>query len=105
MAVEAEDAAEELLAEAVHYRHGDDERRDAERDPRQRENGDDRDEAFLAARAQVAEGDQALERTKGHQGAATRLSAASAAISLRSPLLRFFTSTTLLATPRGPMTS
>ena len=35
MAVEAEDAAQQLDAEAVHHRHDDDERRDAERDAEQ----------------------------------------------------------------------
>ena len=49
MAVEAEDLAEQFLAEAVHHRHDDDERRDAEHDAEEREAGDDRNESFLAA--------------------------------------------------------
>jgi hypothetical protein len=53
------------LAEAVHHRHHDDQRRDAEHDPEEREAGDDRDESFLAPRAQVAQRQHPLEGAKG----------------------------------------
>ena len=55
VAVEAEDLVEQLLAEAVHHRHDDDERRDAEHDAEERKAGDDRDKSFLAPRAQIAQ--------------------------------------------------
>ena len=64
MAVEAEDLVEQLLAETVHHRHHDDQRRDAEHDAEERKAGDDRDEAFLAARAQIAPGQHPLEGRK-----------------------------------------
>jgi hypothetical protein len=54
MAVEAEDLVEQFLAEAVHHRHHDDQRGDAEHDAEEREAGDDGDEAFLATRPQIA---------------------------------------------------
>ena len=76
MAVEAEDAAQQLGAEAVHHRHDDDERGDAERDAEQREDGDDGDEALLAPRAQIAERDHALERAEDHRVAPSRARAA-----------------------------
>ena len=62
MAVEAEDLVEQLLAEAVHHRHDDDQRRDAEHDAEEREAGDDRNESFLAPRPQVAQRQHPLER-------------------------------------------
>ena len=64
MAVEAQDLVEQLLAEAVHHRHHDDERGDAQQDAEEGEAGDDRDEAFLAPRPQVAQGQHPLERSE-----------------------------------------
>ena len=61
MPVEAEDAAQQFLAEAVHHRHDDDQGGDAEEDAEEREQGDDRNEPFLPARPQVADGDHPLE--------------------------------------------
>ena len=61
MAVQAEDAAEQFLAEAVHHAHDDDERGDAECDADEGENGDDGDEALALAGAEVAEGDHPFE--------------------------------------------
>ena len=46
VAVEPEDLVEQLLAEAVHHRHHDDEGRDPEHDAEEGEPGDDRDEAL-----------------------------------------------------------
>ena len=66
MAVEAEDAADQIGAEPVHHRHDDDQRRDAERDAQQREDRDDRDEPFLAPRPQIAERDHPLEGAEDH---------------------------------------
>jgi hypothetical protein len=54
MAVEAEDLVQQFLAEAVHHRHHDDQRGDAEHDAEEREAGDDRNESFLAPRPQIA---------------------------------------------------
>jgi hypothetical protein len=42
MRVEAEDLIQELDMKAVHHRHDDDQRADAQRDAEQREDGDDR---------------------------------------------------------------
>jgi len=52
MAVEPEDLAEQLLAEAVHDGHHGDECEDAEQDTEEREPGQHRYEAFLAPRPQ-----------------------------------------------------
>src|SRR5580692_259208 len=61
MPVETENLAEQLLAEAVHDGHHDDQRSDAEHDAQKRKAGDDRDEAFLATRTQIASRQQPLE--------------------------------------------
>ena len=61
VAVEAEDLVEQFLAEAVHHGHHDDQRGDAEHDAEEGEPGDDRDESFLAARAQIARRQHPLE--------------------------------------------
>lgn len=61
MAVEAEDAAEQFLAEAIHHAHDDDEGGDAKGDAHEREDGDDRDEALALAGAEIAEGDHPFE--------------------------------------------
>src|SRR5216683_2904329 len=66
MAVESEDLAQQLGMEAVHHGHDDDQRRDAEHDAQEREDGDDGDEAFLAAGAEIAERHHALEGVEGH---------------------------------------
>ena len=66
IAVEAEDAAEQVGAEPVHHRHHDDQGGDAERDPEQRKDRDDRDEPFLPPRPQIAERDHPLERAEDH---------------------------------------
>ena len=71
MAVEAEDLVEQLLAEAVHHRHDDDQRRDAEHDAEEGEPGNDRDESFLAARAQIAQRQHPFEWRE--RGSASRL--------------------------------
>ena len=65
VAVDADDLVEQLLAEAVHDRQHDDERRDAEHDAEEREAGDDRDEALAPARAQVASGEHPFEGGEG----------------------------------------
>ena len=64
MAVEAEDLVEQFLAEAVHHRHDDDQRRDAEHDAEEGKAGDDRDESFLAPRAQIAQRQHPFERRR-----------------------------------------
>ena len=65
VAVEAEDLVEQFLAEAVHHRHHDDQRRDAEHDAEEGEPGDDRDEALLAPRAQIAQRQHPFEGREG----------------------------------------
>ena len=65
MAIESENFVEQFLPEAVHHRHDDDERRNAEHDAEEGESGDDRNESFLAPRPQVAERQHPLERGKG----------------------------------------
>ena len=61
VAVEADHLVHEIVAKAVHHRHDDDQRRDAEHDAEEREAGDDRDRALGVARAQIAKGDHPLE--------------------------------------------
>ena len=51
MAVQSEHLVEQLLAEAVHHRHHNDERGDAKHDADEGETGDDRDEAPCGAPA------------------------------------------------------
>jgi hypothetical protein len=51
---QTQDAAQQLMAEAVHHRHDDDQGRDPEGDAEQGKGGDHRDEAFLPARPQIA---------------------------------------------------
>ena len=99
MAVQAQYTVEQLGAEAVHHRHHDDQRRDAERNTDQRDDRGQRDEPFLPPRAQIAERDGALERRK-HQ--ASRANADSSEISSRSPVARHLSSTLPLSRPRGP---
>src|SRR3972149_12169895 len=55
MAVQPEHLVEQLLAEAVHPRHDDDQRCHPEHDADEGEARDDRDEALLAARPQITE--------------------------------------------------
>ena len=50
MAVEAKDLLQQLLAEAVHHRHDDDQGGDAKHDADKGEPGDDRDESLFTPR-------------------------------------------------------
>ena len=113
--VQPEDLVDELLAEAVHHRHDDDQRHDADHDAEQRQEGDQEAGGVLAARPHVACGDhpfEARERPRAGrvshassrpplplrlQRDVSRLSAASSESVSRSPLARRFTSTS----PRG----
>src|ERR1700720_1815732 len=65
MAVEAKNLVQQFLAEAVHDRHHDDQRGDAEHDAEEGEAGDDGDEAFLATCPQIASRQQPFEWRKG----------------------------------------
>src|SRR5580693_6195903 len=69
IAVEAQDAGEQIGAKPVHHRHDDDQGGDTERDPEQRKDRDDRDEPFLPPRPQITERDHPLEGAE-HQGGA-----------------------------------
>ena len=64
MPVQAEDLVQQFLAKAVHDSHHDDQRRDAEHDAEERKAGNDGNETFLAARAQVTSGQQPFEGRK-----------------------------------------
>src|SRR5882757_6033838 len=64
MAVKPQNLVEQFLAEAVHDRHDDDQRGDAEHDAEERKAGDDGNEAFLAPRPQIAPGQQPFEWRK-----------------------------------------
>ena len=64
VAVEAQDLAEQLLAEAVHDRHHGDQREHAEQDAQEREAGEDGDEALAAARPQIAQRQHPFEGRK-----------------------------------------
>jgi len=59
--VEPEDAVEQFGAEAVHHRHDDDQRGNAQRDADQRNDGDDGHRRLLAAGPEIAPGDHPLE--------------------------------------------
>ena len=59
--VEAKDLLEELIAEAVHDGHHDDQRGNTEQDADEREARDDGDETFLAPGAQVTQCQHPLE--------------------------------------------
>ena len=61
MAVEPEDLAQQLLAKAIHHRHDDDEGGHPQGDAQEGKPGDDRDEAFLAPRPEVAQRQHPLE--------------------------------------------
>jgi hypothetical protein len=52
------------VPETVHHGHDDDQRRHAQADAEQRKGGDDRDEAFLSACAQIAHRQHAFEWAK-----------------------------------------
>ena len=107
LAADARHLAQHLDAKAVHHRHDDDQRADAQRDADQREAGDDRDEALLAAGAQIAQGDRGARRRRRPCCARLRLSRTAGrpgrtAASSRSPVLRFLSSALPAATPLGP---
>jgi hypothetical protein len=57
MAVDAENLVQKFGAKAVHHRHHDNERRDAQHDPKEREAGDNGDEGLFAPSAQIAQRD------------------------------------------------
>ena len=75
MAVEAQNLGQQLLAKAVHHRHDDDQRGDAQHDAEEGEPGDHRDESLFAPRPQIAQRQHPLERSErvragrlGHSG-------------------------------------
>ena len=74
VAVEADHLLHEVVAKAVHHRHDDDERGDAEHDAEKREAGDHRDRLLRVAGAQIAERDQPFERRERARGARRRRS-------------------------------
>ena len=120
MAVKPEHLVEQLLAEAVHHRHDDDQRRDAERDADEGEAGDDRDEALLAARPQIAKRHHPFEGREcprallcAHAASLfasacdvmSRFKADSKVRLWRAPVARSFSSISPEASPLGPTTS
>src|SRR5690606_7357460 len=75
---QVEQPAAQFLFEAVHHRQDDDQRRDADRDPQQRDQRDERHEAAGPAGPQVAQADVEFERAKhgpalDHRGDADRI--------------------------------
>ena len=66
----AEDAAEELGAEAVHHAHDDDEGGNPQDDACDRQRGDHRDGALAPPGAQITPGDGPFERAEGGHAAA-----------------------------------
>ncbi|MNX83834.1 hypothetical protein D3C86_1156120 [compost metagenome] len=64
MAVDAENAGNQLRAEPVHDSHDDDKRRHAQHDADKGKTGDDGNECFLAPRPQIAPGHHAFESGK-----------------------------------------
>ena len=65
MAVDAQDLVQEFCAETVHHSHHHDQRCDAQHDADKGKAGDDGNERFLAAGAQIAQRDHPLEGRKG----------------------------------------
>src|SRR6185295_15824806 len=110
MPAEAEDFIQEFGAKAIHYRHDDDEGRDAERNSEEGEDGDNGNEAFAALGAQVAHGQHPFESRKrprvgerlAHQ-ALKRPATWSSGTFCLSPDLRFLSSATPSLMPRGPI--
>ena len=72
VAVEADHLLHQVVAEAVHHRHDDDQRRDPEHDAEEGEAGDDRDRLLRVAGAQVAERHHPLERRERPRRAGRR---------------------------------
>src|SRR5690606_2817180 len=125
MPVEAEDLAQQFLAEAVHHRHDDDQRRHADGDAGQGECGNDGNEGVLAAGAQIAPGNEELEARErpvavagGRRSCAqtwprlcgtirsfSRATAPAIGSVSRSPLARCLISACPSLSPRGPMIS
>src|SRR5258708_27845578 len=58
----AKDARQKLMPESVHYRHHDDQHGDADRDSQQRNDRDDRDEAFLSFCTEITERQHPFEQ-------------------------------------------
>src|SRR6202012_5197000 len=110
VAVEAQDATEQLRAEAVHHRHDDDQHGHRQGDADEGDDGDDRDAALLALGAQVTAGDRPLPAAEGPGGAEvthapSAFMASSSDRVWRSPVARRFSSTSPEARPLGPITS
>ena len=80
MTIEAEDAAEQVGAEAVHHRHDDDQGGDPEGDPEKGKDRDNRNEPLLPSRPQIAERDHPLERVEDHADPRARLKVAGRSI-------------------------
>src|SRR3979411_109436 len=64
MTVKSQNLVEQFLAEAVHHRHDDDQRGDAEHDAEEGKAGDDGNEALPQPRPQIAPGQQPFEWRK-----------------------------------------
>src|SRR6476660_3390661 len=79
MAVQPQHLVEQFLAEAIHHRHDDDQRGDAEHDAEEGEAGDHRDEALPPAGAQIAERHHPFEGREGPCAVGARGVAAHAA--------------------------
>src|SRR5262245_8924218 len=104
MAVQAKDLFQELLAEAVHHRHHDDERGDAQEYADERETGDDRDEPFLAPRAQITQRQHPLEAAEGPRaGRFAHRCSKGPDSEARCPLTRTSESKGLTSTSTGPV--
>src|SRR5690606_5530309 len=127
MSVEPQDLVEQLASKPVHYRHDDDKRRHANGDTYHGQAGNDRDEGFLAPRAQIAPGNHPLKPGKRAGGPAYRgyrrnvgqmsvirwgsmrplrraITPLTGSVS-RSPVLRCLISTSPDLRPRGPTIS
>ena len=103
VAVETDDLVEQFGAKAVHHRHDDDQRGDAERDGADAEPGDDEDEPLALAGQEVAPRDHPFVAVEDH--AVSLASASSMVSSSFSPVRRFLSSTVPAASPRGPRIS
>jgi len=64
MSVQAQNLVEQFLAEAVHHRHHDDQRGDAQHDAEEGKRGIDRDESLLPPRPQISQRQHPFERSE-----------------------------------------
>src|SRR5690606_12335949 len=113
MPFDTEHACQELGSKTIHHCHDDDQRRHAQHDSGKGDCGNNGDRGLLAARAKITPRHKTLEMgersgSRGpssvftHELAPNRSMTFAIGMVSRSPVARFFNSTSPAATPRGP---